>query len=236
VKDAASDAWDATCDTVSDFAEDTVNAVKEVGTFVVEHPVEVAVTAAAITATALTGGAAPAIFVAGASLVGGGVYAACSDGDKKDAFATGMAITSSALSVFYMGATYLLGGGAAAGAAELETGTLTYWANYVNEAQTTYDATKLVQTQPYIYEQEVSDLMEYIGNNGTENIPPILVRVHDGVAYIVDGHHRFNALLRLGYDRIPIKYLHSSDLGKTLSDGTFIRTIEDIIAGSHLCE
>ena len=66
-------------------------------------------------------------------------------------------------------------------------------------------------------------------------IQPFL-RVHDGVAYIVGGHHKFNALLRLGYDRIPIKYLHSSDLGKTLSDGTFIRTIEDIIAGSHLCE
>ena len=110
VKDAASDAWDATCDAVSDFAEDTVNAVKEVGTFVAEHPVEVAVTAAAITATALTGGAAPALFVAGASLVGGGVYAACSDGDKEDAFATGMALTSAATSLFYMGASYFFAG------------------------------------------------------------------------------------------------------------------------------
>ena len=40
--DVASDAWDTTCEVVSDVAKDTVDAVKTVGTFVAEHPMEVA--------------------------------------------------------------------------------------------------------------------------------------------------------------------------------------------------
>ncbi|WP_248404867.1 DUF6531 domain-containing protein [Butyrivibrio fibrisolvens] len=141
VCDATSDAWDTTCEVVSDVAKDTVDAVKTVGTFVAEHPMEVAVTAVAVAATAATGGAAPALFVAGASLVGGGVFAACSDGDKGDAFAEGMAITASATSIFYMGATYLLGGGLAAGATGTEAGTLTYWANYSTQETVAYGET-----------------------------------------------------------------------------------------------
>ena len=135
------DAWDTACDVAGDVCDATSDAVKTVGTFVAEHPMEVAVTAVAVAATAATGGAAPALFVAGASLVGGGVFAACSDGDKGDAFAEGMAITASATSIFYMGATYLLGGGLAAGATGTEAGTLTYWANYSTQETVAYGET-----------------------------------------------------------------------------------------------
>ena len=76
---------------------------------------------------------------------------------------------------------------------------------------TTYDAKKLKQTQPYVYENEVNQLVEVIKEKGPNAVSPILVRVHNGTAYIVDGHHRYNAFLKLGYERIPIKYLHSSD-------------------------
>ena len=53
-----------------------------------------------------------------------------------------------------------------------------------------------------------------IKEKGSNAVSPIQVRVHDGVAYIVDGHHRYNAFVKLGYERVPIKYLHSSDLKK----------------------
>lgn len=73
-----------------------------------------------------------------------------------------------------------------------------------------------------------------IKEKGPNAVSPILVRVHNGTAYIVDGHHRYNAFLKLGYERVPIKYLHSSDLGKNLSDGTYIRTIDEILDGAEL--
>lgn len=72
--------------------------------------------------------------------------------------------------------------------------------------------------------------------NGPDSVPPIRIRVHEGVAYIEDGHHRYNAFLQLGYDRVPIKYLHSSNLGKVLSDGSTIRTLIEILDGADLCE
>ena len=92
------------------------------------------------------------------------------------------------------------------------------------------------QTQPYTYKHELNELVDYIAANGPDSVGPILVRVHNGTAYIVDGHHRYNAFLQLGYDRVPIKYLHSSDLGKILSDGTYIRALGDILAGAKLCK
>ena len=101
---------------------------------------------------------------------------------------------------------------------------------------TSYDASLLRQTQPYVDQNEVKGLVEYISVNGPNSVDPILVRVHEGTAYIVDGHHRYNAFLQLGYERVPIKYLHSSNLGKIQSDGTFIRMLEDILAGANLCE
>ncbi len=32
-----------------------------------------------------------------------------------------------------------------------------------------------------------------------------------------------------------MKYLHKSQLGKVLPDGTYIRTIEEILEGAKLC-
>lgn len=46
---------------------------------------------------------------------------------------------------------------------------------------------------------------------------------------IVEGHHRLEAFRQLGYNRVPIKYLHSSQLGKILSDGTYYRSLQELI-------
>ena len=99
-----------------------------------------------------------------------------------------------------------------------------------------YDASLLKQTQPYTNEYEVNRLVEHIAQNGPNSVDPIQVRVHEGTAYIVDGHHRYNAFLKLGYDRVPIKYLHNSNLGKVLQDGSYVRPLEDILAGAELCQ
>ena len=101
---------------------------------------------------------------------------------------------------------------------------------------TSYDINKLKQTQPYIYEGEVNQLVEVIKEKGPNAVPPIRVRVHKGIAYIVDGHHRYNAFLKLGYERVPIKYLHGSDLGKNMSDGTYVRTLQELLDGASLVE
>lgn len=46
----------------------------------------------------------------------------------------------------------------------------------------------------------------------------------------LSGHYPIEAFKQLGYDRVPIKYLHSSQLGKNLPDGTYYRTIEELLA------
>lgn len=51
---------------------------------------------------------------------------------------------------------------------------------------------------------------------------------------VVDGHHRLEAFRELGYDRVPIKYLHSSQLGKTLPDGTYYRTLQELLDGLEI--
>ncbi len=101
---------------------------------------------------------------------------------------------------------------------------------------TSYDINKLKKTQPYTDANKVSAIAEHIAENGPNSIEPIRVRVHKGVVYIEDGHHRYEAFKQLGYDRVPIKYLHSSNLGKRLPNGTTIRTLDDILSGSELCE
>ena len=109
VEDKASDAGKAISDAASgakkaigDFAEDTVNGVKAVGKFVYEHPKEIAITAAAVGVTLATGGAGAALFVAGASVLGGAVNAYTTEGDKQDAFAQGMMLTSVGLTAGYL--------------------------------------------------------------------------------------------------------------------------------------
>ena len=47
--------------------------------------------------------------------------------------------------------------------------------------------------------------------------------------WVVDGHHRLEAFRQLGYDRVPIKYLHSSQLGKILPDGTYYRSMQELL-------
>ena len=103
---------------------------------------------------------------------------------------------------------------------------------------TSYDIKKLKKTQPDINtsRSEVDSIANYISENGPNSVEPIRVRVHEGVAYIEDGHHRYEAFKKLGYDRVPIKYLHSSNLGKLLPDGTRIRTLEEILEGAELCQ
>ncbi len=99
-----------------------------------------------------------------------------------------------------------------------------------------YDINKLKKTQPYTDTNKVNAITEHIAENGPNSIEPIRVRVHKGVVYIEDGHHRYEAFKQLGYDRVPIKYLHSSNLGRHLPNGTTIRTLDDILSGSELCE
>lgn len=92
-----------------------------------------------------------------------------------------------------------------------------------------YDISKLLKTQPYTYPENVFSIKETIAQNGPNAVPPIEIRVHNGQALVVDGHHRLEAFRQLGYDRVPIKYLHSSQLGKTLPDGTYYRSIQELL-------
>lgn len=103
------------------------------------------------------------------------------------------------------------------------------------KASLTYDASKLQKTQPYTDKVEVADLKELIQKNGIETIDPILISVENGTAYVVDGHHRLQAFMELGYERVPIHYIHSSELGRRGVHG-YLRSIEEIIEGARLCQ
>ncbi len=98
-----------------------------------------------------------------------------------------------------------------------------------------YDITKLRKTQPYVYPENVSAIYDFIAQNGPNSIPPIPVRVYNGQVLIVDGHHRLEAFYMLGYDRVPIKYLHSSQLGKIYPDGTYYRSLDELLSAERLC-
>lgn len=99
----------------------------------------------------------------------------------------------------------------------------------------TYDISKLQRTQPYIDSTEVSALKELIQKDGIEAVNPILVRVENGTAYVVDGHHRLQAFQELGVDRVPVHYVHSNELGKMGVHG-YLRTIDEMIEGARLCQ
>ena len=92
-----------------------------------------------------------------------------------------------------------------------------------------YDINKLQKTQSYTYPENVASMKESIIKNGPSAVPPIEIRVHNGQALVVDGHHRLEAFRQLGYERVPIKYLHGSQLGKTLPDGTYYRPIHELL-------
>ena len=91
-----------------------------------------------------------------------------------------------------------------------------------------YDINKLQKTQSYIYPENVDSIKQTIAQNGPNAVPPIEIRVDNGQVLVVDGHHRLEAFRQLGYDRVPIRYLHSSQLGKVLSDGTYYRSLEEL--------
>jgi hypothetical protein len=47
---------------------------------------------------------------------------------------------------------------------------------------------------------------------------------------IVEGHHRLEAFRQLGYDRVPIKYIHGNQLGKLQKDGfTYYRSLQELL-------
>ena len=97
---------------------------------------------------------------------------------------------------------------------------------------TSYDINKLIKTQSYTYPDGVSVIKERILKNGAQSVLPIEVRVHKGKALVVDGHHRLEAFRQLGYDRVPIKYIHGNQLGKIQKDGyTFYRSIDELLEG-----
>ena len=98
-----------------------------------------------------------------------------------------------------------------------------------------YDINKLQKTQPYTYPENVSSIKRTIVEDGPNSVPPIKIRVHHGQVLVVDGHHRLEAFRQLGYDRVPIKYLHGSQLGKTLTDGTYYRSIQELLEAAKIC-
>ena len=98
-----------------------------------------------------------------------------------------------------------------------------------------YDINKLKKTQPYTYSDNVSSLKETIAQNGPNSVPPIEVRVNNGQALVVDGHHRLEAFRQLGYDRVPIRYLHGSQLGKSNSNGTYYRLLQELLDAAEMC-
>ena len=97
-----------------------------------------------------------------------------------------------------------------------------------------YDINKLQKTQPYTYPENVDSIKQTIAQNGPNAVPPIEIRVDNGQVLVVDGHHRLEAFRQLGYDRVPIKYLHSSQMGKVLSDGTYYRSLEELLTAAKL--
>ena len=99
---------------------------------------------------------------------------------------------------------------------------------------TSYDINKLQKTQPYTDPANVFSIKETIAENGPNSVPPIAIRVHDGKALVIDGHHRLEAFRQLGYNRVPIKYLHSSQLGKILPDGSYYRPIQELLDAAAL--
>ena len=96
---------------------------------------------------------------------------------------------------------------------------------------TSYDINKMKRTQPYAFQNTVEKYKNIIISEGPNSVDPIPVRIYNGEALIVDGHHRFEAFRQLGYDRVPIKYIHKSQLGKILKDGTYVRTLQELLDG-----
>lgn len=94
---------------------------------------------------------------------------------------------------------------------------------------TSYDIDKLYRTQSYVDQSIVSGMKESILREDPDTVPRIQIRVHHGEALVVQGHHRLEACNQLGYDRVPIKYLHKTQLGKIQPDGDYYRGIYELL-------
>lgn len=66
---------------------------------------------------------------------------------------------------------------------------------------TSYDGKVLFKTQTRTRTNYsvVNSIKESVKINGINSIDPIIVRVHNGQALIVDWHHRYQVLMELGY-------------------------------------
>ena len=93
---------------------------------------------------------------------------------------------------------------------------------------TSYDINKLYKTQPlkepFTSEHGVQLTIEKIKCEGYESVEKIVVYVDNGIPLVVDGHHRLEAFRRLGYKRVPIKYIHKNQIKN------YYRRLEDLRA------
>lgn len=96
---------------------------------------------------------------------------------------------------------------------------------------TSYDINKIYKTQSRTDQSIICSMKDTIIKDGPSAVPPISIRVHNGEALMVQGHHRLEAFRQLGYDRVPIKYVHKSQLGKIQLDGDYFRTLFELLAG-----
>ena len=87
----------------------------------------------------------------------------------------------------------------------------------------------MIKTQPYTYPENVEAIKEIIKTKGPNAVLQIAVRVHNGEALVVDGHNRLQVFKELGYDRVPIKYDSKTKLGKIQPDGTYYRTLKELL-------
>ena len=69
----------------------------------------------------------------------------------------------------------------------------------------------------------IAKLIEDISKNGIKET--IKYVTHNGVRYIVDGHHRFNAAIRLGLKNVPAEEVKLPHLG--------YKTVQDLIYSSY---
>lgn len=93
------------------------------------------------------------------------------------------------------------------------------------EKYTTYDITKLYKTQPVseLEKSTVRNIVESIKNwsmDWTNKRVPVYI--DNGKALLLDWHHRLEAAVRAGMDRIPVQFIQKERIKN------FWRTLEQI--------
>jgi len=81
---------------------------------------------------------------------------------------------------------------------------------------TSYSSNALYKTQPssYLDLSAINNIKASIQSGGPNSVSPITVHVHNCQALVVDGHHRLQAFIELGYTRVQIKYIHSNQISR----------------------